>query len=214
MQRKFILITLIFLLVLPGCAPRINVKKAPPGTTVLSSGEDVLIFGGIRWIENGKNKKRTIILRVLRAEDSKTGTIRVEKDGRFFTLLPRGTYIIHRFDWFDPWDGQHWIVPKVAFQVADSQHSYYLGVLVVNISAKRDIIGGLWVKGVTSYIEDEEDEAMEAFRKRYSDQEVKVAKALMIHDPSIPRMTDLESQRLLLDVLRSLHFGLIPTLSP
>jgi hypothetical protein len=126
MQRKFILRTLILLLVLPGCAPRINLKKAPPGTTVLSSGEDVLIFGGIRWIENGKNKKRTIILRVLRAEDSKTGTIRVEKDGRFFTLLPKGNYIIHRLDWFDPWDGQHWIVPKVAFQVADSQHSYYL----------------------------------------------------------------------------------------
>lgn len=132
----------------------------------------------------------------------------------FFTLLPKGTYIIHRLDWFDPWDGQHWIVPKVAFQVADSQHSYYLGTLVVNIRAKRDIIGGLWVKGVTSYIEDEEDEAMEAFRKRYPDQEVKLAKALMIHDPSIPRMIGLESQRLLLDVLRSLHFGLIPTLFP
>jgi len=89
MQREFILRTLILLLVLPGCAPRINLKKAPPGTTVLSSGEDVLIFGGIRWIENGKNKKRTIILRVLRAEDSKTGTIRVEKDGRFFYVAPQ-----------------------------------------------------------------------------------------------------------------------------
>jgi hypothetical protein len=222
MQRKFILATLIFLLVLPGCAPRINVKKAPPGTTVLPPGEDVLIFGRIRWIENGEERKSClsqiglsqlgfgfrVALKVLRAEDMKTGTIEVEKDCRFFTLLPRGSYIIHRLDWSDSWGG-NWLVPRVAFQVAEGQHSYYLGTLGVNVKTKRNIFGDSILKGLEIYIEDEESEAMEAFHKRYPHQEVKVAKALMIHDSRIPRIEELENQRILLDILRWLPFGIM-----
>jgi hypothetical protein len=217
MQRKFILITLIFLLVLPGCALRINVKKAPPGTTVLSSGEDVLIFGRIRWIENGEERRSCssqfgfgfrVALKVLRAEDNKTGTIEVEKDCRFFTLLPRGSYIIHRLDWSDFWGG-NWLVPRVAFQVAKGQHSYYLGTLGVNVKTKRNIFGDPILKGLEIYIGDEAGEAMEAFHKRYPHQEVKVAKALMIHDPRIPRIEELENQKILLDILRWLPFGIM-----
>lgn len=50
---------------------------------------------------------------------------------------------------------------------------------------------------------------MEAFHKRYPHQELKVVKALMIHDPRIPRIEELESQRKMLDVLRSLPFGIM-----
>lgn len=163
MQRKFIIFLLIFSFALSGCAPRINVKKAPPGTTVLSSGEDALIFGRIRWIENGEERRSCssqfgfgfrVTLKVLRAEDNKTGTIEVEKDCRFFTLLPRGSYIIHGHDWSDSWGG-NWLVPRVAFQVAKGQHSYYLGTFGVNVKTKRNIFGDPILKGLEIYIGDE-----------------------------------------------------------
>lgn len=215
MKKQFILISLIFLFLLPGCMG--IVKEAPQDTLLAPSGEDVLVFGRIRWIQNGEERESysstfgwNISLQVLRAEDMKTGTIRVEKDGTFFALLPTGTYIIHRLDWRDPWDGPHWLVPKVAFKIAEDRQSYYLGTLVVDIRTKRDIIGGLWVKGFGVSIEDEEEGAMEAFRKRYTAQKVEVAKALMVHDPSIPRIAEQENQRLLLDILGSLQFGIMP----
>lgn len=213
MQKNLTVLFLLALFVMPGCAPSL-IKKAPPDTSISSVGKDVLIFGRISWFENGEEKKRSITLKVMRAEDMKKGTIKVEKDGSFFALLPKGTYVVHQLDWWDPWDGPHWLVPKAAFRAADDQRAYYLGTLVVDIKAKRDMIGGLWVKGVGVGIEDEENEAMEAFRKRYSDQEIKVANALMVHDRSIPRIEELENKRVLLDVLRSLYFGVMPMLSP
>ncbi|MEE9614528.1 MAG: hypothetical protein V3W31_06180 [Thermodesulfobacteriota bacterium] len=216
MQRKFIITLLIFLFALSGCAPSL-IKKAPPDTNIASLGENVLVFGRIRWFDNEKEKERVTALQALRIEDMKKGTIKVERvgyDGRFFAVLPRGTYIVHQLDWFDIWDGPHWLVPKVAFQVADDQQAYYLGTLVINIRTKRNIIGGLRVKGWEINIEDEGNEMMEVFRKRYPDHEIKVAKALMVHDPSIPRIEELENKRVLLDVLRALSFGVMPMISP
>ena len=54
MQKKVIIIILILLIDLSGCASRLRVKKAPTGTPVLLSEQDVLIFGRIRWIQNGE----------------------------------------------------------------------------------------------------------------------------------------------------------------
>ena len=225
MLRKFIIISLIFLFALPGCVSRMTVKKVPPGSSLASLGENLLIFGRIRWIQNGEEIKSfsrmgdistgfRIAVQILRVEDMKTGAIfEVEKDGRFFALLPMGIYVIHRLDWADFW-GRGRLVPRVAFQVSEGQHSYYLGTLCVNVKTKRNIFGDQIVKGLDIYIEDEEGKAMEAFHKRYPHQEVKVAKALMVHDPSIPRIDELESQRILLDAILSLHFGLMPTLYP
>ena len=144
----------------------------------------------------------------------KQGTIKIEKDGSFFALLPKGTYIIYQLDWWDPWAGMHWLVPKIAFRVVDGgPQLYYLGTLSVDIKAKRDIIGGLRVKKVAIDIEDEEHKAMEVFHNRYPDQEIKVVKALMIHDPKIPGIEELENKRLLQDVLNSLYFGVMPMLT-
>lgn len=225
MQRKLIIILLIFLFVLPGCAFRVPVKKVPPGTSLTSLKENVLVFGRVRWIQNEEEIKSfsrlgnittgfKIALQILRVEDMKTGSIfEVEKDGLFFALLPIGTYVIHRLDWGDFWGGGR-LVPKVAFQGSKGQHSYYLGTLVVDVKTKRNIFGDQIVKGLDIYIEDEEDKMMEAFRKRYPRQEIKVTKALMVHDPSIPRIDELENQYLLLKVIQSLQFGLMPTLYP
>lgn len=228
MQRKFNLVLLIFLFVLSGCVPKVAIKKAPPDTSVIPSGEDVLIFGGIRWIENGEERKNflsfsgldvfkigfKISLQVLRVEDMKEGTIEVEKDGKFFVLLPKGTYIIHRLDWEDI--GRNWLVPKVAFKITEDPHSYYLGTLNIDIKTKRNFFGDPMVKELEIHIEDEEGKAREVYQKRYPQQDVQVAKALMIHNPSIPRIQELETQKTTLDAFRHLLGVVItsPPLSP
>lgn len=196
-----LLLLLFPLVVLAGCAG--IVKQAPPGVVLPSTGDEVLVFGRIMWIQNGEERESysDIALSVLRAEDMKKGSIAVEKDGGFFALLPRGSYLINEINWRDPWDGPHWIVPKVVFKVGEDRHIYYLGTLVVDLKAKRDIIGGLWVKDVGISIDDEDEKAMKGFRNRYPEQEVKIAKALMIHDSRIPNFDELESQRQLLDLI-------------
>jgi hypothetical protein len=197
----------------------LSVKKAPPGTTVLSSGEEVLVFGRIRWIQNGEEIERLasmddifttrlkIALQIIRIEDKKTGILNIEKDGRFFAFLPSGNYIIHRIDWADFW-GRNWLVPKVAFGVEESQKCYYLGTLAVNVKTRRAIFGQPILKGFVVKIDDEEDEAMQNFDKRYSNLEWRVVKALMIHDLRIPRMIKLENQKRIFDVLLPLLFGI------
>jgi hypothetical protein len=213
MTRNFLIIALLVLSVLAACAPR--VRQAPPGASLSSLGEDVLAFGRIRWIQNFEERKTysnplgwNVSLKVVRIEDMKTGRIGVENDGRFFALLPKGTYIVRRIDWRDPWDGPHWLMTKLAFQVAPDHHAYYLGTVVVDIKTERDIIGGLHVKDWELSIEDEADGAMESLRTRHPGQEVEVAKSLIFSDPSIPDIDELTRQEMLLDeVLRSLQFG-------
>lgn len=205
MLRKFIIISLIFLFVLAGCTPRMTIKKAPPNNSISLSGDSVLIFGRIRWTQNKEVRKSfsdfNVELRILRVEDMKTGTIlEVEKDGRFFAVLPKGSYVIHSLNWGDGW-GKGSLNPRVAFQVSESQHSYYLGSLVVNVKTKRNIFGDPIVKGWYLHIEDEESEAMKDFYKRYPQPEVKVAKTLMIHDPSIPIIDELVKKQILLEML-------------
>ena len=219
MHRKFIITLLVFLFALSGCAQRINVKKATPGNLVLSPGEDVLIFGRIRWIQNGKEIEKLasmddifitrlkISLQIIRVEDKKTGILNIEKDGRFFTILPSGSYIIHRIDWMETW-GRNWLVPQIAFSVEEGQQCYYLGTIAVNVKTERTILGTPILKGLEVYIDDEEGEAMQNFDKRYSNLEWKVVKALMIHDLRIPRMIELENQKRIFDVLQPLLFGI------
>lgn len=197
-MRSFIVISVTLLFTLSGCAS--IVKQAPPGVVLPSTGDEVLVFGRIMWIQNGEIRESysDIPLSILRAEDMKNGSIAVEKDGTFYALLPKGTYVIHEINWFDAWSGLHWIVPKVAFNTVGDRHIYYLGTLVVDLKATRDIRGGLRVKGFTIHIEDDEDNALVAFRERYPNQAGEVFKALMIHDPSIPTdAASLERKRLL-----------------
>lgn len=189
MHRTSFLLSIIMMLILSGCASG-AAKKAPPSTPLASLGDNALVFGNLKWFENDENKRRTISLGIMRAEDMKKGTIKVEKDGRFYAVVPKGTYIIHRIDWRDPWDGPHWFVPQVSFKIANNQHAYYVGTLVVEIETARDILGSLLIKGVTVHIEDEEGAAMEAFNIKYPNQEIEIAKTLMVHDTSIPRIED------------------------
>lgn len=209
------LLVVIVLTLSFGCASLTEVDKPPQETSLMSAEENVLVFGRVRWIENGEKKYNSaVILRILRVEDMKMDDVRVNMDGRFLTFLPKGTYLIYRVNWFDLWDGPHWLRPSTAFQIVDGEQNRYLGTLVMEMKTKRDAIGKLWIKGLRVSVEDEEADETIFLHHHYPDYEGSLVTELMIHDPGIPRNMELEDQQKLLDITRALFFGIMPMLSP
>jgi hypothetical protein len=197
-----------------------SVKRVVPGVPLELSGEEALVFGRIRWIENSKERETyhstpgwKISLKIIRADDMRRGTIKVEKDGRFSALIGKGTYVIHRLDWLDPWDGPQWIVPRVAFRIPENAKAYYIGTLVTEIETMREPMGGLRVEGTKMSVADEGAEALRALLKQHPDA-MDFARTLMVHDKRIPRIDALETERFMTDRLRSLHFGITPMFIP
>lgn len=198
-----------------GCSSLTEVDKPPQETSLMSVEENTLVLGRVRWIENGETKYNPAVkLRVLRIEDMKEDDIQVGKDGRFLTYLPEGTYIIYQINWFDLWDGPHWLRPSTAFQILEGQQNHYLGTLIMEMQTKRDVIGKLKIKEFKVLVEDEGDDEEIFIHNHYPDYEGPLNKQLMIHDSGIPRNIEREKQQTLLDITRALFFGVMPMLSP
>jgi hypothetical protein len=194
-----------------------RIETAPSETTAVSLGDSALVYGRIRWIENGVERTEykhsygwNIWPQFLRIDDMISGGLSVEADGSFTWKMPRGRYLFHQIYWMDSWDGQHRLTPKVAFQIPVDANAYCLGTLVISIQGKRDIIGGLWLKGVKIIIEDDCAHIDNQFRARYRDQDLKLAKSLMIFDPQMPRRPDqLEEKDQFQDFMRAIMPGLM-----
>jgi hypothetical protein len=206
---------------LVGCggvfAPVRRIETAPLETTAVSLGDSALVYGRIRWIENGEERTEykhsygwNIWPQFLRIDDMESGALSVEADGSFAWKMPRGTYLFHQIYWFDSWDGQHRLTPKVAFQIPVDANAYCLGTLVISVQGKRDIIGGLWLKGVKVKIEDDCEDRDRQFRTRYRDQDLSIAKSLMIFDPRMPKRPEqLEEKDKFQDFIRAITPGLM-----
>jgi hypothetical protein len=198
-------------------APVRRIETAPLDTTATSLGDSALVYGRIRWIENGEERKNyrnsygwNIWPQFLRIDDMESGALSVEADGSFAWEIQPGAYLFHQIYWFDSWDGQHRLTPKVAFQIPDDANAYCLGTLVISIQGKRDIIGGFWLKGVKIKIEDDCAHMDSQFRTRYRDQDLKLAKSLMIFDPNMPKRPErLEEMDQFRDFIRAIMPGLM-----
>ena len=194
-----------------------QVKTAPVDTTVSSLENEVLVYGRIRWIQNGEERMVykssfgwNIWPKYLRMDDMKDGSLSIEADGTFTWKLARGTYLFHQIHWFDSWDGPHRFTPKVAFKIPDGANAWCIGTLVIDLKGKRDFIGGLWVKGIKIKIDDECDELANKFREHYSDPDLHHAKSLMIFDPHMAdRPKELEEKDKNRDFLRNITPGLM-----
>ncbi len=190
--------------------------QAPRGTTASSLGNDALVYGRIRWIENGEERDSykhsygwNISPMYLRTEDMHEGQLGVESDGTFIWKLPRGRYIFHQIYWFDSWDGQHRFTPKVAFQIPEGANTFCLGTLVIDLIGKRDIIGGLRVKNIDIGIKDDCKLLANEFRLSYPDPDLQHARSLMIFNEQIPdRPEALENRDRTNDFLRAILPGL------
>ena len=204
---------------LTGCAIGLE-KTADPDTAAESLGNNVLVFGRLRWIENGAlrdvYKKGglgwNIYPMILNMSSMEKRTLPVEPDGRFYWILPKGTYMLYRLSWFDPIDGQHRLESKIAFQAVGENQGYYLGVLEIKIEGKRDFLGGLWIKSVAAQIRDEAEQDVLAFRERHSDTNLTLAKSLMVIDDRLPKDPKLEQKAKLAELLQSISFGLLMTI--
>lgn len=200
----------------PNLPIRGRVDKAPADTTAASLGSDVLAFGRIRWFDNDEERTEyrsgwgwNVWLPYFRTQDDQTGLFVVEKDGSFTWRIPRGSYIFYRIGWRDPWDGLHFIDPKVAFEATDGAQALCLGTLVVKLKSKRDFIGGLWVKSVKIRVDDDCDSMSLQLHRRYTDPNIVEAKSLMRFDPKVHIPKELEERIRMEDFGRAMIPGLL-----
>jgi hypothetical protein len=129
--------------------------------------------------------------------------------------LPRGTYLAYQLKWFDNWDGWHRMPLRLAFQVPHAHHVYCVGTLIIKLQAKRDLIGGLWVKDWDLALHDSCDEDRQWFEARYANLTLPLVKSLLVYDPNIPdSIQTLEKKDNIADILRAIYPLFIPVEMP
>ena len=213
MERKMIITLLIWILALSGCA---TIRSVGSGETVALAENEAIVFGKVIFIENNEEKipysgwerakPRMSFFRIESEKYIEWGFNPIYgKDGSFYWIMPRGTYIIPdiRFGYV--------ILPQVAFQVPSGADAFYLGTLKIDAETKQ-IIARHYIKKLNSItVVDEFDKANEAFISRNPDFKGRIKKNLMIHDPSIPIDRSLYTQQKFLTILNAIGLGLLMT---
>ena len=176
-------------------------------------GNDVLVFGRVRWIQNGEERNDyrsaygwNIWPEYYRLDDGRNGTLAVAEDGTFAWQLPTGTYLAYQLRWFDTWDGPHRLPLRMAFRVPEAKHAYCVGTIIAKLEAKRDLIGGLWIKDWDLVLDDTCETDRQWFASRYADLTIPAKKSLLVYEPAIPESIEaLEKRDAIADLLRVLY---------
>jgi hypothetical protein len=176
---------------------------------------EALIFGRMRMIDNGKEKEKYLStteqldMMLIRIEDEQALAVkRIRPDGTFLWRVPRGTYLLTRLRW---WEFRGWfpIRPQIAFQVGPDAQAYYLGTLRIDADIERSALS-VKLKQSNVAIVDEYEQDAQLLTKQLPDFQGRVEKALMVHDASIPAVTESEVKRsTFINILQSLGFGLM-----
>lgn len=189
-----------------------RIDKAPETLTAETLGSDVLVFGRLRWIDNGQERTNyrsgwgwNVWLRYFRDDASNYGLFVVEKDGQFTWRIPRGSYTYYQVGWREVSDGLHYLVPKVKFETGGSFNAICLGTLLVDISTKRDVIGGHWLKNVGIQVDDDCDRLSERFRTHYTGGNFVIGKSLMNFDERLQIPKSFEIRNALIGISRALN---------
>ena len=224
MTAKFLLLLVVVSTVLSGCSstslvePIGTINSASQGITQAELKNDVLVFGRIRWIQNDEERTDyhsaygwNIWPKYFRIEDESNGTLGVDNDGRFAWQLPKGTYIAYHLRWFDSWDGLHRLPLRLAFQVPKPQKAYCIGTISVNLTAKRDLIGGLWIKGWEIDLDDSCEQDSKWFQKHYPNLTIPIEPSPLVYDPDIPdNIQGLERKENMADFIRVIYPLFLP----
>jgi len=148
MHARLICATAVALLVaLAGCARLVGDAAPPPspGATTLRPGENLasadaraVVIGRIQRVEPGTPGPRgSPTVALYRVEDGQwLGALALDADGRFYWLLPRGTYLIARYD-DRP---SHAVSPRAAFQAASDGTVVYTGTLRLEVDPRTDTV--------------------------------------------------------------------------
>lgn len=146
-KRLLVTLTLIVMtFTVFGCGPGYiaNVKSQDSG--ILSSNE-IVVFGRLRIIENGREKKiyrsftdgHAITIRYLGGNYRSQAICDVQKDGTFIWKLPKGKYLVERVRSTEirgPVDYE----PTIYFLVNSDGNAHYLGTLVFRSTIKRSAL--------------------------------------------------------------------------
>ena len=132
----------------------------------------------------------------------------VNEGGSFAWTLKKGAYMIHKIAYRDPWSGNYFVVPKVAFNITENGKVFYLGTLKAEFVPKRDLIGGL--SGEVKFsILDEEMKDYSHFENKFSINSKDFDKSLMVHDQRLPRSIETtEGYNLAVSIMNAVLFGI------
>lgn len=194
MKNFLIALSALLVLFLSGCVPTAepNIKSASE-LSKIAEKDSSIVFGKIEWIENGEKKifKEDGLMgtwikpNLMNMEDETKIQCDVGEKGEFVWSLPPGKYLMHKIHYRDSWSGSYFIVPKVAFNVPKKGQVYYLGTLKSESKTKRDLIGGL--SGRTKFtVQDNYNQDVRNFKKKFGTSSKKIKKSLMIHDQRLP----------------------------
>ena len=219
MTAKLLLVITLFTTILIGCQsislidPIGTITTAPQSITATDLNNETLVFGRIRWIQN--NEERTdyksaygwnIWPQYYRIEDEENGTLGVTENGYFTWRLPKGTYIAYQLKWFDSWDGLHRLPLRLAFQAPEAQKAYCVGTIIVDLQAKRDLIGGLWIENWKLELDDTCDHDLKWFQERHVNIDIPIEKSLLIYNTEIPEnIQGLEKKDNVADFMRAIY---------
>ncbi|RMH39663.1 MAG: hypothetical protein D6694_10945 [Gammaproteobacteria bacterium] len=195
-------------------APAQDIKGPSDLDQVLSSGKKSAVFGRIQWLENGKEKRIekglfnfSVSPNLLRMDDRSKIHGEVDENGYFVWSLEPGIYVIYRINYHDPWSGNYFIVPKVAFSVPEKGRIYYIGTLKMDFAPKRDLIGGLSGR-VKVRIEDQGQKDNAAIVQKIGAVTHDIEKSLMVHKASLPTTIDTTDEfNLAMRILNAILFG-------
>ncbi len=200
----------------PNLPIRGRVDRAPTDISATTLGADVLVYGRFRWFENDEERTEyrnswgfNIWLPYYRFQDEQTGLFVVEKDGTFTWRIPKGSYIFYQIAWFDAWDGRHSLAPKVTFDAATEAQALCLGTLVAKLKRHRDLLGKIWIEGLSVRIDDDCDALSLQFRAKYHDSNFLESKSLMQFDPQMQLPKELDERNKMENIFRAISPGLM-----
>jgi hypothetical protein len=193
-----------------------RIDKAPENIQAKELGGDVLAFGRLRWIDNGQERQDyrsgwgwNVWLRYFRESSSDMGLFVVEKDGQFTWRIPQGSYVYYQVGWRDPAIGLQYLVPKVRFNVRTNANAVCLGTLIIDITTKRDLFGGHWLRNAGIQVDDDCDLLAERFQSLYKDKNLVVSKSIMEFDEHLRLPKSFEARNSLIGILRTLNPNLV-----
>lgn len=196
-----------------GCATTKSNIETEADIRQLGEGQSI-VFGRIVWLENGEEKKigagvftMSLAPRLMRIEDKTRIIAAVNEGGRFVWSLERGTYLINKIDYRDPWSGNYFVAPKVAFAVPETGNTYYVGVLECNFEPKRDLIGGLSGLVVCKTL-DESEQDVTYFQDKFAMASGSIEESIMIHDTRLPGTVDTTAEfNLAVSIINAVLYG-------
>ena len=162
-MRKFGFLLMIALPALSGCAgwpDTYNARPVVPGGSHVLEPDEIIVFGRILFIENGKEKAPYGLGKPfwqLANPESKPGTegqadkrwiipfLSTDKDGFFAYAIPAGHY---EMTFVAPFYYLPMIDPALEFDASTPGRAYYLGELEVDFDATT-WLGGLWGNYIT-----------------------------------------------------------------